>query len=82
MSDLPSTNVSHLRRKHRHQNLRDGVVNLADQKYGIKDLDFISFIAHYVSTVHVKRAPVMLLGWSNTRRRTLHVVENWTGYVH
>ena len=31
MSDLPSTNVSHLRRKHRHQNLRDGVVNLADQ---------------------------------------------------
>ena len=26
-----STNVSHLRRKHRHQNLRDGVVNLVDQ---------------------------------------------------
>ena len=52
------------------------------EKYGIKDLDFINFIAHYVSTVHVKRAPVMLLGWSNTRMRTLHVVENWTGYVH
>lgn len=31
MPDLPSTNVSHLRRKHRRQNLRNGVVNLADQ---------------------------------------------------
>ena len=31
MPDLPSTNVSHLRHKHRYQNLRDGFVNLVDQ---------------------------------------------------